>query len=151
MEYRHTQVGRLLLAFLVAMACLVPALLLLEEFRADPAARVALSVAPPFMLIAGAVFSFLTVTVDREALVLRFGLGAWRRRVPLAQIERAEVRRVPWVWGYGIRLAPKGWLYRVAGLDAVDLTLRSGRHVYVGTDEPGGLLTALRSFGVAAP
>ncbi|MEW5765950.1 MAG: hypothetical protein ACOYXN_09245 [Acidobacteriota bacterium] len=149
MEYRHTQVGRLLLALMVAMACLVPALLLLDKYRGDPMARIAFSVAPAGMLIAGAVFSFLTVTVDREALVLRFGLGAWRRRVPLADVVQAEVRRVPWFWGYGIRLAPKGWLYRVAGLDAVDLTLRSGRHVYVGTDEPEALLSALRSFGVA--
>jgi hypothetical protein len=148
MEYRHTQVGWLLLAVLAGAAVATPLFLLSGEVRADPTARIVFVVAPVAMLLCGLAFSTLTVTVDREALVLRFGLGVWRRRVPLSDVTRAEPFRAPWFWGYGIRLAPRGWPYRVSGPHAVDLTLGSGRHVYVGTDEPEALLGALRSFGV---
>ncbi len=148
MEYRHRQVGWTLLSFLVAG--MLAALLLPRaagRLPPDPAGRIVLWVIPLALAVAGA-FATLTVRVDRERLSLRFGLGLWRRGVPLADVESARPFRIPWYWGYGIRLAPRGWLYRVGGGSGVDLLLRGGRHVYVGTDDPDGLLGSLRLFGV---
>jgi hypothetical protein len=43
-----------------------------------------------------------------------------------------------------------GWLYNVARGDAVQLTLRGGARVLVGTNEPELLLAAIRDAGVGA-
>jgi hypothetical protein len=40
------------------------------------------------------------------------------------------------VYGWGIHYYGKGWLYNVAGLDAVEIRLTSGRRLRIGTDEP---------------
>ncbi len=48
-----------------------------------------------------------------------------------------------WYYGWGIRLTPQGWLWNVAGLDAVELTFSNGKKFRIGTDEPGKLLEAL--------
>jgi len=47
--------------------------------------------------------------------------------------------------GWGVHLTPCGWLYNVSGLDAVAITLRDGRKFALGTDDPHGLLAALRA------
>jgi hypothetical protein len=148
MEYRHRQVGWTILSFLAAgvlVALLLPRAA--GGLPPDPTGRVVLTLFPLVLALAGG-FATLTVQVDRERLLLRFGLGLWRRTVPLPEVESARPLKIPWCWGYGIRLAPKGWLYRVGGRDVVDLLLRGGRHVYVGTDDPEGLLGSLRLFGV---
>jgi hypothetical protein len=58
--------------------------------------------------------------------------------------------RNKWWYGWGIRLTPHGWLFNVGGLDAVELELASGRKFRIGTDEPQGLLNAIRTAMVGA-
>ncbi|MDY7014940.1 MAG: hypothetical protein SVX43_15355 [Cyanobacteriota bacterium] len=50
----------------------------------------------------------------------------------------------PWYYGWGIRLTPRGWLFNVSGLDAVEISLNSGRHFRIGTDRPRELERAIR-------
>ena len=51
--------------------------------------------------------------------------------------------RNKWWYGWGIRKIPKGWMYNVWGLDAVELEMESGKVFRIGTDEPDQLLGAL--------
>jgi len=46
-----------------------------------------------------------------------------------------------WLVGWGIRWTGSGWLFNVSGLDAVELSLKSGRRFRIGTDDPRGLHT----------
>ena len=39
-----------------------------------------------------------------------------------------------------------GWLYNVSGFDAVAMTLRDGRTFALGTDDPHGLVDAIRRY-----
>ena len=89
-------------------------------------------------------FGSLTVEVDGEELRHFFGPGFWKKTYLLSDIEKVETVRNSWIFGWGIRLTPYGWLYNVSGLDAVEITLRSGRKFRVGTDEPEELFTALQ-------
>ena len=66
------------------------------------------------------------------------------KRVPLAEIAVCELIRIRWWYGWGIRLTPYGWLYNVSGLDAVAITLDNGRKFALGTDDPHGLVAAIR-------
>ena len=97
-------------------------------------------------------FSTLTVTVDDVAVRLAFGLESLRREVRLDEITMARRVRNAWYAGWGVRIIPRGRLYNVGGLDAVELVLDSGRVVRIGTDEPDALLAAVqRAAGPGGP
>ena len=72
-------------------------------------------------------FGSLTVRVDEGAVKLRFGVGLIRRTIPLDRIQAAARVRNRWWYGWGIRLTPHGWLWNVAGPDAVNSGSRMGR------------------------
>lgn len=88
-------------------------------------------------------FSSLTTEVDQQTLRWWFGNGIWRKSVALTDIASAEAVTNRWWWGWGIRYYGKGWLYCVSGLDAVEVVLKSGKHIRIGTDDPHGLVNAL--------
>jgi hypothetical protein len=86
----------------------------------------------------------LTIRIDDPTLLASFGIGLIKRKVPLAEIVRCEPIRIRWWYGWGIHLTQYGWLYNVAGWDAVAITLRDGRKFALGTDDPHGLADAIR-------
>lgn len=85
----------------------------------------------------------LTILVDQESLTAHLGPGAIRRSVLLADIRHVRFVRSPWYSGWGLRITTRGPLWRVSGLDAVELSLSKGRWL-IGTDDPEGLMAALR-------
>ncbi|RME50449.1 MAG: hypothetical protein D6790_21210 [Caldilineae bacterium] len=138
MNYKHTQIGWLILAAeALALAILAPMLV-----RADAMAWAALAV----VLLVGAalLFGALTVEIGPDALHIRLGLGLVRARLPLAQVRSFRKVRDPWYFGWGVRLIPRAVLYRVSGLDAVEVVLDNGKCYHIGTDEPDALVDALR-------
>jgi hypothetical protein len=100
-------------------------------------------VAVPILLVCGWLFHSLTIEVADGELRWHFGPGFLRRRVHLAEISKAEQVRINVIEGWGIHLSRFGWLYNVSGFDAVAITLKSGKHFALGTDEPAALLAAL--------
>ena len=105
--------------------------------------------APPVIvsiLLLGCLVLFykLTITIEGETLCASFGPGIIRKRVRLAEIVGCERIRIRRWYGWGIHLTPAGWLYNVSGLDAVAITLRDGRKFALGTDDPHGLIEAIR-------
>jgi len=108
-------------------------------------ADVLLPVVAFLVVAAGATFMFsrLTVTVDEATVVAAFGLGWPRRTERLDEIVAVRKVRNKWIYGWGIRKLPGGWMYNVWGLDAVELDLSSGKMFRIGTDDPEGLLAAL--------
>lgn len=89
-------------------------------------------------------FGWLTVTVDREGVTAKFGVGLIRRRIRLQEIQNAARVRNTWITGWGIRALGNGWMFNVSGLDAVEIELKGGGRFRIGTDEPEELLRALR-------
>ena len=65
--------------------------------------------------------------------------------------ETATAVHNEWWRGWGIRHVPRGWMYNIAGRDSVELELQSGNVFRIGTDDPDGLLAALRSASVTTP
>jgi hypothetical protein len=136
--YRHTQIGWLVIGVeIAALAVLVPMVLW------SASAWVALFVVGVLALVVSIAGS-LTVVVDRERITAKLGLGLFRRRIPLADVQSFRKVRNPWYFGWGVRLIPGGWMYNVSGLSAVELVLRSGRRFRIGTDQPDALFDALR-------
>ena len=86
----------------------------------------------------------LTVSVSPSEVVVEYTFGWPRKQISRSEIVSAEPFRVPWWYGVGIRLTPKGWLWSVWGFRTVMLTLSNGKHFLIGTDDPEGLAAALR-------
>jgi hypothetical protein len=90
-----------------------------------------------------ATFSRMTVTVGQDAVRMTFGLGWPHRTVDLVGVTDVEVMRNRWWMGFGIRYIRSGSLWNVWGSDAVELCLRTGQRLRIGTDDPQGLRDAL--------
>ena len=97
------------------------------------------------LLIFGVLFSTFTVEISDGELRFHFGAGFWGKRFALADIMSVDVTQSSWWEGWGIRITPRGMLYNVSGTDAVEIELRSGQRLRIGTDEPEVLVKALRS------
>jgi hypothetical protein len=138
-HYRHTQVGWITLGALLGFGSLATGLMLVAELTG-----VGLAVAAVSILLA-ALFGTLTVTVDRQSLVARFGIGLIRKKIDLSTVRAYEPVRTPWYYGWGIRIYPGGVLYNVSGLQAVEFTYDGGKRCRIGTDEPTELVAAVRS------
>jgi hypothetical protein len=136
--YQHTQRGRLLPGLLAAGLAVTAFLTLITGL--NPVGMAAC------LVLAGCVAEFrsLTVTVDQEAVRVRFGLGLLRHSFPLADIRAARPIRVHWYDGIGIHFTSHGLLYNVGGLDAVEIELPGDRRASIGTDDPAALATAIQ-------
>ena len=97
------------------------------------------------LITLGVFFSRLRITIEDGFLCASFGPGLIVKSVPLSDIASCEPIRIRWWYGWGIHLTRYGWLYNIAGWEAVAITLRDGRKFALGTDDPQGLTAAIRA------
>ena len=138
MPYRHTQRGTLTILVCLVLAAFDAALVWLSGQWPAAAALLVL-------VVVAFLFSSLTVEVGDDELRWHFGPGFWSYRLALNEIASVAAVRNHWWNGWGIRIGPRFRLYNVSGLDAVELRLKSGEIRRIGTDDPQGLLDALRA------
>jgi hypothetical protein len=137
-EYKHTQIGYALLNSYTIVFLIAGIINLTTGFA--PLAVLALII----VLLTIATFAALTVIVDQRTIKLRFGVGIIRKQYRLVDIESCRAVENPWYYLLGVRYTPRGWLYAVSGSAAVELALKNGRCVRIGTDEPEKLIQALK-------
>jgi len=137
-RYEHTQVGYLII---LAMAAAMVAIGILLATSGINVIAIAVLVV---LAVALVLFPSLTVTIWEEELTVQLGPGAIRRRFRLNDIQSCQAIRIPWYYGWGIRLTPRGMLFRVSGFHAVHIKLISGKEYIIGTDVPQELEKAIR-------
>ena len=141
MQYKHTQNGKLIKIMMggaITLCLIIAGIIGLQ----NPASYLLYGVVLLFILVTW-LFGSLTVEVTDEELKHCFGPGFWKKSYQLQDIESATQVRNSWIFGWGIRITPHGWLYNVSGLDAIQIQLRSGRKFRIGTDDPLGVLDAI--------
>jgi hypothetical protein len=137
-HYRHTQFGTtMVVIFFLSIAI---AAIVFDRYGTPPVAILALSI----LIICLFLFYSLHVEIAGGIIRCRFGIGLIRRSFNLAEIVAVQTVTNKWYYGWGIRLTPNGWLFNVSGLNAVEITLRSGKKYRIGTDEPERLAAAIR-------
>jgi len=144
--YRHAQEGKFVRAFLLGLAVLVLIPTVILQFSGDhhPFVSVGLTIVP-ILIIAASMFGSMTIEVTQTLVRWRFTLG-WPSGSILRADLRDAVREDPSpINGIGIHLTLRGWLWNVALGPAVGLRKKSGGEVLLGTDDPDGLLAALRA------
>jgi hypothetical protein len=136
-QYKHTQIGYFLLVSYSAVVLFLGYLNIKTDFYPLTLATLII------MLIVLGIFSRLTVIVDDQMIKIQFGLRVIRKVFQLKEIEAYGVVKNPWYYGWGIRYTPRGWLFNVSGLSAIELQLTSGKRYRIGTDDPDNLAKAL--------
>jgi len=149
--YRHTQFGTMI-AVVTVVGLVAAALISLKLSRATVEAAPWAVVAMFAMIVAAfLLFATLTVEVDARELRVRFGIGVFRKTIDLADVRRCEIVRTRVWWGWGVHWTPSGWLYNVAGREAVRIELAREKAVMIGSDEALALKQAIDARRPVAP
>ncbi len=138
MNYKHTQIGW------PAIAGGVFAIIAMILGAAKSSTEI-MYIFPFVFVVVIFLFGSLTVVIDNTNLSFHFGPGILRKSFRFGDIRLARKVRNHWYYGWGIRWFGKGWLYNVSGLDAIEIVLKKGRIIRIGTDEPDQLINILRT------
>lgn len=148
MNYKHTQIGYLMLVVTLAVLVLFAwahITALAEPPSYDSGPNFAITTIMVLILFILASFISLQVIIDEKYLQIKFGYGIYQKRFLLDDVMSATAVKNHWYYGWGIRgwLWPKMWIYNVSGFDAVEIKLKNGKTYRIGTDEPKELEKAV--------
>jgi hypothetical protein len=142
--YTHTQHAFVLPTVCAAASCGI-AVTAVRTARDSTAVLIAVGLLASALLLAAAyTFHALTVSTDDVGIRVSF---AGKRLAPKRTLGWSEVAYATRVkngcgHGWGMHALARGWLWNIAGFDAVELELKTGRVFRIGTDDPEGLLAA---------
>lgn len=141
-KYRHTQYGTAtLMVFLITgILIAIVALQVIAEGRLLSAIFML-----GLYLLGLLMFTSLTVEIAEEQLRFWFGIGMVRKTIALSEIQSTRAIKNPWYYFWGVKSIPGGWFYAVAPGAAIEMTLRDGRILQLGTDQPDNLSRAIET------
>ncbi len=129
--YKHTQVG----TFVVAL--LGGAIFFVGYFSgAAEVNSIGVFILSIILLCSMILFFKLTVVGNKDFVEIKFGIGLIKKKFYFKEIKSCKVVKNKWWHGYGIRKSPRGWLFNISGLDAVELSMKNEKVYRIGTDEP---------------
>ena len=100
-----------------------------------------------FLLLLGAFlfFGFMTTEVNKDTVKWRMGIGLVSGEIPINEICGVEQSRSKWYTGWGVRRGTNIVLYNVSGFERVSFRKCDGSTIALGTDDPKGLIEAVRN------
>jgi len=149
MDYKHTQIGYLILGVLLFTALFFLGVYIMastEPQSVNSGTNFVVTVTIVLILFILASFWSLQVIINKNYLKIKFGYGIFKKSFSLKEIKSVQVVKNHWYYGWGIRLFlwPKMWIYNVSGYGAVEITMKDGKRYRIGTDEPIKLEQALK-------
>jgi hypothetical protein len=141
-KYRHTQYGTLMFLVFLITGILIAAVALriLAEDRV-PSAILILG----FYLLGLLMFYSFTMEISEGKLKFWFGIGIIQKTIALNEIRSTKEVKNPWYYFWGIKSIPGGWFYAIAPGTAVEIELRDGRIIQLGTNQPKKLNQAIET------
>jgi len=142
MNYKHTQIGYLILFILILISLFFLWILTKSNFD------LLTSIIMILVLIILSSFLTLNVIVNSKFLKIKFGPGIFRKNILINEIKSVEIVKNHWYYGWGIRYwyFPKMWIYNVSGFKAIEIKMKNGKINRIGTDEPEKLEKAIKEF-----
>jgi len=141
-EYRHTQYGVLMFIVFLLTGVLIAfvALAMIGEGR-----MLAAIIMICVYLLGLAMFYASTIEVSGGKLKFWFGIGIVRKTFALSDIQSAKIVDVPWYYLWGVKSIPGGWYWSIAPGAGVEIVLKNGSIVLMGTNQPKELNQAIES------
>ena len=139
-EYRYTQFGTLMfIVFLITgVMIVVVALAIIAEGRWGSAFLMIC-----FYLVGIALFYSFTIEMSKEKLKFWFGVGVVQKSYLLSEIKSAQEVINPWYYFWGVKSIPGGWFYAIAPGEAVEIVLKNGKIIQLGTNQSKTLKKAI--------
>ncbi len=137
--YRHRQWGTASLMGLFILAIII--IVVHDVTQILPSA--AIGVLFGILTIVAVTFSSMTIEVNESEVSWFFGPGIFRKRILLEEIGGCSKVKNPIWMGLGIHAFGTGWIYNVSGLLGIQIELKSGSFIRLGTDQPNYLLQAI--------
>jgi hypothetical protein len=82
------------------------------------------------------VFYKLTIFIDDTNISFKLGIGIIGKSYKIAEIASCKPVKNSFIYGWGIHKIPRGWLYNVSGLNAIELTFKdTDKVVRIGTNK----------------
>jgi hypothetical protein len=138
-----------LMGLLLVVMVFVVAVTVVAVFSSRPGDALLLAVAPIVVVLIASLISLshLDVDVTDKEVSIAFRHLWPTRRIAFGDIVGLEVRRYNPLLeygGWGVRLGPKGWGYMTSGKEGVQLRLRKGLPVLIGSRQPRALEAVIR-------
>lgn len=137
--YKHKQWGFVTFAGIPLVMVFV--LALNDQVVALPAA--AIGVLFGLLTLVAIAFSSMTIEVNESEITWYFGPGVFKKSLPLEEVGRCRKVKNPIWMGFGIHAYGTGWIYNVSGLLGVEIELKGGAFIRLGTDQPNYLIQAI--------
>ncbi|MFC2065365.1 hypothetical protein ACFLXB_09755 [Chloroflexota bacterium] len=139
-DYKHTQYGVLMFVVFIIVGILITvvAIAIIAEGRVL-AAVIMICLTIAFM----AMFFSSTVEVSAGKVRFWFGIGVVRKTIALTEIQSTRTVINPWYYFWGIKSISGGWLYAIAPGPALEITLKDGKVIHFGSNQPAELKKAI--------
>ena len=89
------------------------------------------------------IFSSMTIEVNENEVSWFFGPGVLRKTILLEELGACRKVKNPLWMGFGIHAYGTGWIYNISGLLGVEIELKSGAFIRLGTNQPNYLVQAI--------
>jgi hypothetical protein len=136
-HYLHVQRGDLLIGILATTSSATLGVM----FAAGPS--LIASVALLVQSVTALAFCSSVVEIANGQLSVRYGPGWVKRKVAIREIVSCGIVISPLAYGWGVRHEARGYSWRLSQAAAVELHLKRGRVVRIGTDRPFKLVEAV--------
>ena len=148
MNYKHTQIGYLMISITLAVLLLfiwTHIISSAETPSVDSGSNFAITSVMAIIIWILSSFATLQVKIDNKYIHIKFGYGIYQKKFLLNDITTATKVKNKWYYGWGIRgwLWPKICIYNVSGFAAIEIKLKNGKTYRIGTDEPEKLGLAI--------
>ncbi len=148
MDYEETQYG----FFVIIVFVLIIIFMFLAysgQWGTRPITKVPFLIMSGFFIFILVLFYKLNIKIKENQIKITYGIGLIRIRIRPEKVFDLETFRVPWYWGMGIRLTPKGWLYSLNSFKAV--IIKYGikgkiKKILIGTPDPEQLKSAIEHY-----
>lgn len=139
-EYRHTQYGALMFVvfLLTGVLIAVVAVAIIGEGR-----MLAAIIMICVYLLGLGMFYASTIEISEGQVKFWFGIGIVRKTIALSDIQSSMEVDIPWYYFWGVKSIPGGWYWSIAPGTGVEIVLKNGSIVLMGTNQPKELKQAI--------
>ena len=132
--YKNTQYGKLI-TIIISIVAITTLTLFVLQIGNNPMPWTILVLLLILFLFILLSFYKLTITIDKEKIEAKFGIGIIKKSLKIKDInyDSIEKIKVPALYGIGIRLTPHGLLYNVSIGNAIKMKSNS-KTFFVGTE-----------------
>ena len=139
-QYRHTQYGALTFIIFLTTGILIIVVALTKVAEGQMLSAILMICL--YLLGIGMFYSF-TVEISDGNLKFWFGIGIVRKKCALSEVQSIKEVKNPWYYFWGVKSIPGGWYYAIAPGPAVEIELKNGKIIQLGTNQPEMLKQAI--------